>query len=352
MELSSELDAVYKRVMDSGWYILGQELQSFEGEFANYCGADHCIGVANGLDALHLILKGYEIGAADEVIVPSHTFIATWLAISAVGATPIPVEPEEGGYNIDPGLIENAITERTKAIIPVHIYGHPVDMDPIMELAKRYNLKVIEDAAQAHGALYKGRRVGSLGHAAGFSFYPGKNLGAFGDGGAVITKNAVLADKIRGLANYGSRVKYNHATVGYNSRLDEIQAALLRVKLKRLDTWNWRRQDIARRYIDTLKNTSYVTLPTIKSWAKPVWHLFVVTHPQRDKLQRHFLKHGIKTLIHYPVPPHLAGAYSELGLKGSLPIAEAYANQVLSLPIGPHMNEIEVTKVIEAFASF
>lgn len=352
MELSSELDTVYKRVMVSGWYILGQELQSFETEFANYCGADHCIGVANGLDALHLILKGYEIGAGDEVIVPSHTFIATWLAISAVGATPIPVEPEEGGFNIDPDLIEKAITQRTKAIIPVHLYGHPVDMDPIMALAKRHNLKVIEDAAQAHGAIYKGHRVGSLGDAAGFSFYPGKNLGAFGDGGAVVTKNELLADKIRAIANYGSRAKYNHTTIGYNSRLDEIQAALLRVKLRRLDTWNRRRQDVSRRYIDTLNNTPFLTLPTVKSWAKPVWHLFVLRHPQRDKLQRHLLKHGIKTLIHYPVPPHLTGAYSELGLKGKLPFAETYAEQILSLPIGPHMNELEVTKVIEAFSSF
>ncbi len=274
-ELKEELDAAYLRVMGSGWYILGREVQAFEEEFAAYCGAEHCVGVGNGLEALHLILRAYGIGEGDEVIVPANTYIATWLAASYAGARPVPVEPDERTYNLDAGLVEAAITPRTRAIIAVHLYGQPADMDPINEVASRYGLKVIEDAAQAHGARYKGRPAGALGDAAGFSFYPGKNLGAVGDGGAVVTDDAVLADGVRVLRNYGSRVKYHNEVRGFNSRLDELQAALLRVKLTRLDEWNARRKALAARYAEALRGVPDLTLPSEPEWAEPVWHLFV-----------------------------------------------------------------------------
>lgn len=345
-ELKSELDAAYQRVMNSGWYILGSEVESFEKEFAEYCSAKHCIGVANGLDALHLILRAMDIGQGDEVVVPSNTYIATWLAVSHPGSIPVPVEPDERTYNINPELIEEAITARTKAIIAVHLYGQPADMDAISIIAKKHNLKVIEDAAQAHGARYKGKRSGGLGDAAGFSFYPGKNLGAFGDGGAVTTNDDDLADKIRVLRNYGSRMKYQNEVKGFNSRLDELQAALLRVKLKKLDKWNSRRAEIAKFYMKELADIDKLILPDVPVWANPTWHLFVVRHPERDKLQKKLDEAGIGTLIHYPVPPHLSRAYGKSGWnKGDLPIAESLADEVLSLAMGLHVSVDDMKRV-------
>ncbi len=347
-ELRAELREAFERVLDSGWYILGNEVKQFEQEFAEYCEASHCIGVGNGLEALHLILRAYGIGEGDEVIVPSNTYIATWLAVSYAGATPIPVEPDESTYNINPMLIEAAITPRTKAIIAVHLYGQPAEMDAINMIANKYQIKVIEDAAQAHGARYKGRRVGTLGDAAGFSFYPGKNLGAIGDGGAVTTNDPVLADNIRVLCNYGSRVKYQNEVKGFNSRLDELQAAFLREKLKKLDEWNACRKVIAAEYLSGLRNSD-VALPYVPEWVDTVWHLFVVRNLQRDQLQKKLSAAGINTLIHYPIPPHLQQAYASAGyVEGDFPIAETLARQLLSLPIGPHLDEAGASAVIAA----
>ena len=346
-ELKTELSNAFERVLNSGWYIHGEEVRLFEKEFATYCNAQHCIGVGNGLDALHLILRAYGFGNGDEIIVPSNTFIATWLAVSQSGATPVPVEPDERTYNINPSLIEAAITPRTKAIIAVHLYGQPADMDPIIALAKKYKLKVIEDAAQAHGAYYKGKRTGSLGDAAGFSFYPGKNLGALGDGGAVTTNDAELAEKIRALSNYGSQLKYHHDVKGLNSRLDELQAALLREKLTRLDEWNARRKLIAHQYLTAFSDTGLV-LPYVPEWEDPVWHLFVIRSPQRDQLQAQLSTAGINTVIHYPVPPHRQAAYSELNYnQGTFPVSEKIHNEVLSLPMGPHLNKLQLATIIE-----
>ena len=351
-ELQAELDAAYHRVMDSGWYILGEEVEAFEQEFAAYVGARYCIGVGNGLEALHLILRAYGIGPGDEVIVPSNTYIATWLAVSYAGATPVPVEPVERTYNIDPARIEEAITPHTRAIMAVHLYGQTADMDPINELARHYGLKVIEDAAQAHGARYKGRRAGVLGDAAGWSFYPGKNLGAIGDAGGVTTDDPILADQIRKLRNYGSQVKYYNEVKGFNSRLDPLQAAFLRVKLGHLDEWNARRTCLASRYLQALQNLPLL-LPEAPTSMEPVWHLFVVRTAQRDALQHHLSVQGIGTLIHYPVPPHLQGAYQEFAsAQGAFPISEQIHQEVLSLPIGPHLTESELTEVIAATTSF
>lgn len=348
IELRAEMEAAFERTLDSGWYILGNEVKQFEQEFAAYCEAEHCIGVGNGLEALHLILRAYGIGTGDEVIVPSNTYIATWLAASYAGATPVPVEPDARAYNLDPARIEAAITPRTKAIIAVHLYGQPADMDAINAVAKKHNLKVIEDAAQAHGARYKGRRVGSLGDAAGFSFYPGKNLGALGDGGAVTTHDAELAEKVRVLGNYGSKVKYHNEMKGFNSRLDELQAAFLREKLKRLDEWNARRKALATEYLQQLSGTP-LSLPFVPDWADPVWHLFLVRNSKRDALQAHLTACGIGTMIHYPIPPHLQPAYVELGIPcGSLPIAEAIHREVLSIPMGPHLLPEQQARVIDA----
>jgi dTDP-4-amino-4,6-dideoxygalactose transaminase len=346
-ELKAELDEAYFRFMRSAWYILGREVEAFEQEFGAYCGVKHCIGVGNGLEALHLILRAYGIGEGDEVIVPSNTYIATWLAVSYTGATPVPVEPDPKTFNLNPALIEAAITPRTKAIMPVHLYGQPADMEPIMEIGRRRGLKVIEDNAQSQGALYKGRRTGSLGDSAGNSFYPGKNLGAFGDAGAVTTDDAQLADAVRTLRNYGSKKKYYNERIGYNSRLDELQAAFLRAKLKKLDEWNGRRRQLAEGYLAKLKGTPGLTLPFVPSWAEPVWHLFVVRHAQRDAFQERLTQAGIGTLIHYPVPPHLSGAYADAGWKtGAFPLAEAMANSVLSLPIGPHLAAEQADQVV------
>jgi dTDP-4-amino-4,6-dideoxygalactose transaminase len=323
--------------MDSGWYILGHEVEAFEREFALYCNVKHCISVGNGLDALHLILRALNIGPGDEVIVPANTYIATWLAVSYAGATPVPVEPDQRTYNINPELIEPVITSRTKAILPVHLYGQPADMDIINGIASRYNLKVIEDAAQAHGARYKGIRVGGIGHAAGFSFYPSKNLGAFGDGGAVVTNDDEIAIKVRLLRNYGSQKKYYNEIKGFNSRLDEIQAAFLRVKLKKLDEWNERRSRIAILYLDVLKNIKGLILPYTPEWAAHVWHLFVVRSKKRNLLQEKLSQLGVQTLIHYPVPPHLSSAYRDIQF-GVLLTTENIARTVISLPMGPHIS--------------
>lgn len=335
-------------VLDSGWLILGNQTEAFESEFARYCEVDHCVGVANGLDALHLVLKAWNIGAGDEVIVPSNTYIATWLAVSQTGATPVPVEPDLTTYNIDPQKVEAEITSRTRAIIPVHLYGQPADMAPIMEIANRHGLKVLEDAAQGHGAKYNGQRTGSLGHAAAFSFYPGKNLGALGDGGAITTNDLDLANKLRVLRNYGSRIKYQNEVQGYNSRLDEVQSAFLRAKLPLLDADNAHRAKIANRYLAGFDGVIGLTLPKLVEGCDHVWHLFVVRHPQRDRLQKRLTELGVGTMIHYPVPPHLQPAYKNLGLtEGAFSISECAHREVLSLPMGPTLTMMEADEVIE-----
>jgi dTDP-4-amino-4,6-dideoxygalactose transaminase len=353
LELKDELDQAYQRVMESGWYILGGEVDSFEQEFATYTGSKHCVGVGNGLEALQLILMGYGIGAADEVIVPANTYIASWLAVSYTGARPVPVEPDTGTYNIDPRGIEQAITSRTKAIMPVHLYGQPVEMEIIWQIAEKHRLTIIEDAAQTHGGWYRDRMAGNLGDAAGFSFYPSKNLGAFGDGGAVTTNNDELADKIRVLRNYGSRQKYYNEVKGHNSRLDPLQAAFLRVKLNHLDDWNKRRDQIAKRYLDNLRHTSDLSLPLVPAGIVPVWHLFVISHPERDRLQAYLKDHSIGTLVHYPVPPHLSEAYQELGYQaGDFVITEKMADTFLSIPISPHLSMDDADCVIETIQEF
>ncbi len=344
-----EICAAIQRVIDSGWYILGRETELFEQEFAAYCGVKHCIGVGNGLDALSLILRAYGIGPGDEVIVPSNTFIATWLAVTYVGATPVPVEPDERTYNINPGLIEAAITRRTRAIMPVHLYGQPADMAPIIEIGKRHGLRIIEDAAQAHGASYRGSRTGGLGDAAGFSFYPGKNLGALGDGGAITTNDENLALKLRILRNYGSKVKYKHELMGINSRLDEIQAAILRVKLKYLDFENASRKTIAQIYFSTLATTP-VILPFVINDADPVWHLFVIRSSDRVRLKATLDSAQIGNMIHYPISCHQQDAYSAFEF-GPLPLAEILQKEVLSIPISPYITSSEALEVGAAIRS-
>jgi dTDP-4-amino-4,6-dideoxygalactose transaminase len=351
-ELALEMQAAFTRVLKSGWYILGQEVSAFEKEFAGFCETRHCVGVANGLDALHLLLRAYGVGPGDEVIVPSNTYIATWLAVEYAGATPVPVEPDDRTYNIDPTKIEAAVSAKTKAVIVVHLYGQTADMDPINAIAEKHGFKVIEDAAQAHGAKYKGRFAGSLGDAAGFSFYPGKNLGALGDAGAITTDDPEIAEKIRILANYGSQIKYKNSMKGFNSRLDELHAAFLREKLKVLEAWNIRRAAVAKRYINALKNSA-LQLPYVPDTCQPVWHQFVIETPHRDVLQKKLADAQIGTLIHYPIPPHLQGAYAPSGWRrGDFPLAERMADRVLSLPMGPHLasNEIDYVcqKLIDA----
>ena len=352
-ELKDELDAAYQRVMESGWYIMGAELEKFEEEFAAYCGAKHCIGVGNGLEALHLLLRAYEIGDGDEVIVPANTYIATWLAITYTGATPVPVEPNEKTYNINLKKIEAAITLKTKAILPVHLYGQPVDVAGIQKIAKKHKLIVIDDAAQAHGAKYKNKKTGSFFDATGWSFYPGKNLGAFGDAGAITTNNAETAKRVRILRNYGSERKYHNDVIGFNSRLDPLQAAFLRVKLKYLDAWNQRRTEIARYYLSALAEHKDIIIPHVPNWAEPAWHLFVIRHPQRDLLAQHLDSKGIQTLIHYPVPPHMQPAYKELSFsRNTYPITETIHREVLSLPIGPHISLDEAKQVVKILQNF
>jgi dTDP-4-amino-4,6-dideoxygalactose transaminase len=352
-ELTEEMEAACRRVMESGGFVLGKEVQAFETEYAAYCGAAHCIGVGNGLDALHLILRAMDIGLGDEVIVPAHTYIATWLAVTHAGAKLVPVEPDEHTFNLDPARLEEAITPATRAIIAAHLYGQPADMDAIKAIAAPYGIKVIEDAAQAHGARYRGQRAGSLGDAAGFSFYPGKNLGALGDGGAVVTNDSVLADKVAALRNYGSRTKYYNDDIGFNSRLDELQAALLRIKLRKLEEWNRRRKQLAEFYRRELEGIADLVLPQVAAWADHVWHLFVVRHAERERLQQHMKSAGIDTLIHYPVPPHLQAAYVGLGLgRESFPRAERLASDVLSLPMGPHLSAEAADYVVSQLLAF
>jgi dTDP-4-amino-4,6-dideoxygalactose transaminase len=336
-EVRSEIDAAVSRVLDSGWYIGGEEVAAFERDFAAYVGAEHCVGTGNGLDALILALRALGIGPGDEAIVPSNTYIATWLAVSAVGARPVPVEPDPATYNIDPGRIEAAITPRTRAILPVHLYGQPADMGPILEIARRHALRVIEDAAQAHGARYRGRRIGAHGDAVCWSFYPGKNLGALGDAGAVTTGDADLAARIRMLGNYGSAQKYVNRVRGVNSRLDPVQAIVLRVKLARLDEWNERRRLLAEGYTRRLQALGLI-LPTVPDWAEHVWHLYVVRSVERDSLQSRLEAAGVATLIHYPIAPHMQDAYADAGFSpDALPLARRLSAEVLSLPIGPHL---------------
>jgi dTDP-4-amino-4,6-dideoxygalactose transaminase len=348
----SELTAAFNRVLESGWYVLGNEVNRFESEFANYCEVRNCIGVGNCLDALQFILQGLGIGGGDEVIVPSNTYIATWLAVSNVGAIPVPVEPRIETYNIDPSRIQDSITSRTKAIIVVHLYGQPCDMDPINEIADSFRLKVIEDSAQAHGAKYKGKRVGGLGDASGFSFYPSKNLGALGDGGAVTTNDPELTIKVNLLRNYGSKTKYQNEVKGFNSRLDELQAAFLIEKLKVLDKQNEERRKIASIYLEHLAYFEEITLPVIPDWAEPVWHQFVIRHHKRNDLINNLKKAGIGTMIHYPIPPHLQLAYKEMGKKkGDYPISELIHKEVLSLPITPGISLLEIESVIDALTT-
>ncbi len=351
--LRDELDSAYHRVMESGWYILGEEVEAFEHEFAEYCGTQNCVSVSNGLDALTIILQAYGIGQNDEVIVPAHTFIATWLAVSKAKASPVPVDIDKKTFNLNHDKLLPAITEKTRAIIPVHLYGHPVDMDPILKIAEENDLLVIEDAAQAHGAEYRNKKVGSLGDAAGFSFYPVKNLGAYGDAGAITTNDVTLAEKARIIRNYGSQDRYKHLEKGSNSRMDELQAAFLRVKLKFLDMYNDRRRLLADRYQNRLSETTGVRLPETAGWADPVWHLFVIQISDRDGLQSHLAQNNIEALVHYPVPPHLSTAYEGIGRKeGDFPISENTAGSVLSLPLHPFLELEEADFVSEAVRSF
>jgi dTDP-4-amino-4,6-dideoxygalactose transaminase len=350
-EIKPEIDAAMQRVLDSGWYILGPEVEAFEAEWAAYCGSAHAVGLANGLDAIILALRALDVGPGDEVIVPSNTYIATWLAVSAVGARPVPVEPDPATHNIDPARIAAALTDRTKAILPVHLYGQPADLDPIMAIARANGLAVVEDAAQAHGASYRGRRIGAHGDIVCWSFYPGKNLGALGDAGAITTDNPDLADRIRVLRNYGSRVKYVNDVQGSNSRLDPVQAAVLRVKLGHLDAWTDRRRALAARYLAGLAGTELI-LPHVPDWADPAWHLFVVRTKAREALQTRLTAAGIGTLIHYPIPPHMQAAYADMKFAPeTLPLARQLANEVLSLPIGPHMSPDDVTTVLDRVQS-
>jgi dTDP-4-amino-4,6-dideoxygalactose transaminase len=353
LEIKDELDAAYRRVMEAGWYVLGEEVEAFEREFAAYCQARFAVGVGNGLEALHLILRAYGIGPGDEVIVPANTYIATWLAVSYAGASPVPVEPDPLTYNLDPARIEAAVTPRTRAVLPVHLYGQTADMEPISAVARKYGLVVIEDAAQAHGARYNGKTAGALGDAAGFSFYPGKNLGAYGDAGAVVTNDEELADKIYLLRNYGSRKKYYNEVKGFNSRLDPLQAAFLRVRLKYLDEWNARRCAAVQIYFQGLADLPDLILPFTPEWAEPNYHIFAVRTARRDELQRYLSQAGVDTLIHYPIPPHLSQAYTDQGWqKGDFPLSENLADSLLSLPSGPHLGSHQVERVVEAVRGF
>jgi len=346
-ELRAELEQAFRRVMESGWYIGGEEVAAFEREFAGACGTAHAVGCASGLDALYLALRAAGIGPGDEVIVPAHTFVATWLAVARAGAAIVPVDPDPGTLNMDPTAVEAVITARTAALMPVHLYGQPADMDRLGALARRHRMLLLEDAAQAHGARWNGRPAGELGDIAGFSFYPAKNLGAFGDAGALTTDDADLAYRARRIGNYGSDGKYHHDEIGDNSRLDPLQAAFLRVKLAALPRWNARRAEIAARYRAELEGA--VELLTVDPRAEPVWHLFPVRHPDRDRLQERLRARGVHTQIHYPEPPHRAGAFADLGLApGAFPVTEQAAATLLSLPIGPHLTDEQVQETVTA----
>ncbi len=346
-EIEEEILNKFKEVYEKNWFINGTEVELFQSEFAKYCGSKYCVGCGNGLDALHLILRAYDIKQGDEVIIPSNTYIATALAVSYVGATPIFVEPDINTYNINPENIEKVINKKTKAIIVVHLYGQPADMDAINEVAKKYNLKVIEDSAQAHGALYKGRKTGNLGDSAGFSFYPGKNIGALGDGGAVVTNDKELAEKVKALSDYGSNVKYNHMYKGVNSRLDEVQAAFLRIKLRNLDKWNNFRGKVAGKYLEGINNDRVIK-PIVSDFSNHVWHIFALRTEKRDEFQRYLSENGIGTTIHYPKAIHLQEAYKELNInKGALPIAEKIADEVISIPMWYGMKDAEIEYIVE-----
>lgn len=351
-ELDKELRDAFDRVYTRSWYIEGVEDENFEKSFAQYCNRKYCVGVGNGLDSLFLALKALGIKRGDEVIVPSNTYIATALAVTYVGATPVFVEPDINTFNIDSKLIENAITSKTRAIMPVHLYGQPCDMDPIIDIAKKYNLYIVEDCAQAHGARYKGKVVGSFGDAAGFSFYPGKNLGALGDAGASVTDNVDIAKKIRALGNYGSDYKYHHILQGNNSRLDELQAAFLSAKLPRLDEINCQRREIAKKYLEGISNPDII-LPMVPDYAEPVWHIFGIRCRNRDKLEKWLNNFGIGTNKHYPIPMHLQECYASLGFKkGDFPIAEEISQTELSLPLYYGMTEEEINYVIDKVNEF
>lgn len=351
-ELEEQLRGAFSRVFERSWYIEGTEGERFEKEFAAYCETSYCVGCGNGLDALMLSLKALGVGNGDEVIIPSNTYIATALAATYVDATPVFVEPNMNTYNLDPAKIEEKITDKTKAIMPVHLYGQPADMDPIMEIAKKYQLYVVEDCAQAHGALYKGKKVGSFGDAAGFSFYPGKNLGALGDAGAMVTSNKELATKVRALGNYGSDYKYHHIYQGNNSRLDELQAAFLLEKLPILDKMNQERRKIADLYLSRIKNPQII-LPTVMDNVQPVWHIFAIRCKERDSLADYLDKQGISTNKHYPIPMHLQGAYKDLDiLEGALPNAEEISKTELSLPMYYGMKDEEISYIIEKVNAF
>ena len=351
-ELDKDIRDAFDRVYTRSWYIGGQEDSDFEKAFAAFCGTDYSIGTGNGLDALMLALKALGIHEGDEVIVPSNTYIATALAVTYVGAIPIFVEPDIRTFDIDPSRIEDAITDKTKAIIPVHLYGQPCDMEPILALAEKYRLYVVEDCAQAHGATYKGKTIGSFGHAAGFSFYPGKNLGALGDAGAVVTNDKELADKVRALGNYGSDYKYHHIYKGNNSRLDEMQAAFLVAKLPHLDRMNEERRSIAQRYLDEIRNPEIV-LPYVNPDTVPVWHVFAVRCKHRDELEKFLNENDIGTNKHYPIPMHLQECYKDLGYKkGDFPIAEEISETELSLPMYYGMTDDEVQYVIDTVNRF
>ena len=351
-ELDKDIRDAFDRVFTRSWYIEGVECESFEKEFAEYIGTMFCVGTGNGLDALVLALKALKIGTGDEVIVPSNTYIATALAVTYTGAVPVFVEPVIDTFNIDPGKIESAITEKTKAIMPVHLYGQACDMDPIMSVAKKYGLKVIEDCAQAHGATYKGKKVGTFGDAAGFSFYPGKNLGALGDAGAVVTNVKELADKVRALGNYGSDYKYHHIYKGNNSRIDELQAAFLAVKLPHLERMNAERRRIADRYLSEIRNPK-VVLPRVGEDFLPVWHIFGIRCSERDALEKHLNDNGISTNKHYPIPMHLQECYKDLGFEeGAFPVAEEISKTELSIPMYYGMTDEEIGYVIDIINEF
>ena len=345
-EIQENLEGAILKSVRTGTYIGGNDLSSFELDFRTFVESDYCVGVANGLDALVLSLKVLGVGPGDEIIVPSNTFIATWLAVSQCGAIVVPVEPHDDTYNIDTNLIEAKITNRTKAIIPVHLYGQPADLDEILILAKKHNLYVIEDAAQAHGAIYKGRKIGSHGDLVTWSFYPGKNLGALGDGGAITTNNKELAERLKVLRNYGSQERYVHSVLGSNSRLDPVQAAVLSVKLKYLRAWNKRRSKTAKIYNDAFSDLP-VTLPSVRIYNDPVWHLYCIRTANRDEIRHGLSAMGVETLVHYPIPPHLQNAYKYLNFdQNAFPLTEAIASELISLPIGPSLNKLQISHVV------
>jgi dTDP-4-amino-4,6-dideoxygalactose transaminase len=346
-ELKTEIDEKVASILDGGQYILGPEVEAFEEEWAAYCEAGYAVGLGNGLDALSLAMRALDIGVGHEVIVPSNTYIATWLAVSSVGAKPVPVEPNPITHNIDTTKIEAAITPQTRAILPVHLYGQPADLDVILDVAHCNGLRVIEDAAQAHGARYKGKRIGAHGDIVCWSFYPGKNLGAMGDAGGITTNDKAIAQKVALLRNYGSRQKYVNETAGSNSRLDPIQAGVLRVKMRHLDKWTDRRRHVAATYTDCLQTTN-LKLPHVPVWSEPAWHLYVVRTLERDVLQSRLMKAGINTIIHYPIPPHMQRAYTCLKIAASaLPISQKLASTVLSLPMGPHLSSDEIVCIAQ-----